>query len=85
MNQYLGDQADSPDGKVYYKLGESISHFIYIPIDLRSSANLDDRIKNPDQLSISSLPFLSSVFMGGSQDDHARHPTVFYPSGGYLF
>ncbi|KAF8898467.1 ABC transporter transmembrane region 2-domain-containing protein [Infundibulicybe gibba] len=33
MKEYLGDEAEGPDGKVYYKL-----------------SNLDDRIKNPDQM-----------------------------------
>ncbi|RDB28994.1 ATP-binding cassette sub-family D member 2 [Hypsizygus marmoreus] len=33
MKQYLGEEAEGPEGKVYYKL-----------------SNLDDRIKNPDQM-----------------------------------
>ncbi|KAF5377615.1 hypothetical protein D9615_005102 [Tricholomella constricta] len=33
MKQYLGEEAEGPDGKVYYKI-----------------SNLDDRIKNPDQM-----------------------------------
>ncbi|KAF8973673.1 ABC transporter transmembrane region 2-domain-containing protein [Flammula alnicola] len=33
MKQYLGEEGEGPDGKVYYKL-----------------SNLDDRIKNPDQM-----------------------------------
>ncbi|KAN0134947.1 adrenoleukodystrophy protein [Lactarius tabidus] len=33
LKQYLGDQQEGPEGKVYYKL-----------------SNLDDRVKNPDQM-----------------------------------
>ncbi|KAG5728570.1 ATP-binding cassette sub-family D member 2 [Termitomyces sp. T112] len=33
MKQYLGEEAEGPDGKAYYKI-----------------SNLDDRIKNPDQM-----------------------------------
>ncbi|KAF9458333.1 ABC transporter transmembrane region 2-domain-containing protein [Collybia nuda] len=33
MKQYLGEEAEGPEGKVYYKL-----------------SNLDDRVKNPDQM-----------------------------------
>ncbi|KAF9229610.1 hypothetical protein BS17DRAFT_723587 [Gyrodon lividus] len=33
LKQYLGEESEGPDGKVYYKL-----------------SNLDDRIKNPDQM-----------------------------------
>jgi ATP-binding cassette subfamily D (ALD) long-chain fatty acid import protein len=52
MKQYLGGEADGPDGKVYYKLGESHSPVISTcTLTFEFSANLDDRIKNPDQLS----------------------------------
>ncbi|PPQ64758.1 hypothetical protein CVT26_002702 [Gymnopilus dilepis] len=49
MKQYLGEDGDGPNGKIYYKLGwysignvlQALNTFI---------ANLDDRIKNPDQM-----------------------------------
>jgi hypothetical protein len=52
MKQYLGEEEEGPDGKVYYKLcmctnlqcSPSSEVLGYI-------ANLDDRIQNPDQLS----------------------------------
>jgi len=49
IGQYLGDEEEGPEGKLYYKLcacpiipfGELVTNSL--------PANLDDRIKNPDQ------------------------------------
>ena len=51
MGQYLGD--DGAGDKMYYKICEfSRLMRLMSEIDLMSAlANLDDRIKNPDQLS----------------------------------
>ncbi|KAH7883863.1 ABC transporter transmembrane region 2-domain-containing protein [Phlebopus sp. FC_14] len=43
LKQYLGDDAEGPEGKVYYKL-----------------SNLDDRIKNPDQMITHDIQHFSS-------------------------
>jgi ATP-binding cassette, subfamily D (ALD), peroxisomal long-chain fatty acid import protein len=48
--QYLGDSEPGPEGKVYYKLGMALSSPDLIMINVGyHAANLDDRIKNPDQ------------------------------------
>jgi ATP-binding cassette subfamily D (ALD) long-chain fatty acid import protein len=47
MKHYLGEEGEGPDGKVYYKLCK-LSPFLFLNANC-SLANLDDRIKNPDQ------------------------------------
>jgi ATP-binding cassette, subfamily D (ALD), peroxisomal long-chain fatty acid import protein len=64
LGQYLGDEGDGADGKVYYKLCESAISLssrqdLYF-LNLGASANLDDRIKNPDQLR-SDLTFINRL------------------------
>lgn len=52
MKQYLGSEEEGPDGKVYYKLGACYNIWGNCRAEVPSrAANLDDRIKNPDQLS----------------------------------
>jgi ATP-binding cassette, subfamily D (ALD), peroxisomal long-chain fatty acid import protein len=49
LKQYLGHQQEGPEGKTYYKLCEyKVTQFI-IQVDT-FQANLDDRVKNPDQM-----------------------------------
>jgi ATP-binding cassette, subfamily D (ALD), peroxisomal long-chain fatty acid import protein len=49
LKQYLGHQQEGPEGKTYYKLCEyKMSQFIILTNTLQ--ANLDDRVKNPDQM-----------------------------------
>ena len=48
MGQYFGNGKEGPDGKVYYKLCK-ISDFHSANTPNHPQANLDDRIKNPDQ------------------------------------
>ena len=51
MQEYLGEKNEvGPGGKVYYKICMSISFILARCLSyLTFSANLDDRIKNPDQ------------------------------------
>lgn len=49
MKEYLGQEAEGPDGKVYYKLCQSFTPSMYLYTSDIITANLDDRIKNPDQ------------------------------------
>ena len=49
MKQYLGDEADSQDLKVFYKLGTLAFLLVSDLVHGCGIANLDDRIKNPDQ------------------------------------
>jgi ATP-binding cassette subfamily D (ALD) long-chain fatty acid import protein len=51
LSQYLGEASQGPAGKVYYKLGRSLSPLSKVVSHLKFglTANLDDRIKNPDQ------------------------------------
>lgn len=47
MTNYLGDEEQQD--KVYYKLGEVHANITYMLMLKFDTANLDDRIKNPDQ------------------------------------
>jgi ATP-binding cassette subfamily D (ALD) long-chain fatty acid import protein len=50
LKQYLGSEAEGPDGKVYYKLGAySAAYSAYLQSEA-PAANLDDRIVNADQM-----------------------------------
>ena len=49
LTQYLGNQQEGPEGKVYYKLCKSEMTPV-VPSANSSQANLDDRVKNPDQM-----------------------------------
>ena len=49
LQEYLGDDQEGSNGKIYYKLCElqnRRSEFLFL---ISHAANLDDRIKNPDQ------------------------------------
>ena len=49
LKQYLGHQQEGPEGKTYYKLcGYKSPQFIILADTIQ--ANLDDRVKNPDQM-----------------------------------
>ena len=49
LKQYLGHQQEGPEGKIYYKICVCRSP-VFVTLANISRANLDDRVKNPDQM-----------------------------------
>ena len=62
LKQYLGHQQEGSEGKVYYKICRFMRYQPPSPCTKTPRANLDDRVKNPDQMITHDIQKFSNNF-----------------------